>query len=442
MAANRYRAVTGPSLRFRSSPRRQAVTRAGYLAAPLAAATAPLSARPVARRTWRPHDRGMYYRVDYNVALLLAGAIAAALASRRVAAVSPRRLARGYLAIIAAIVAIRVVVFVVTSSLGVTLLPPPVGALIGDAGTVLTGAIYGLGIVELARSGGSELLRAPEVRFALCLTTGVSFAVAGVAKAFGMEFMLGFFAQSGYSKSFLFFIMAIEVLGGMALLLPWRWVVVAAIAGLTVDMVGAIATHVHNGDPLDDSTGAIMALLRLVPLALLYVPPRWVAVGAAACTALAIAGGAAARHPAAPHPASSEELAYFVGSWHCAGQFVQTGKPIEADLRGELAIEDRWLVLHHDDRPPGAYHALGAWFRDRTGWTASIADSAGGVRRFRSDGWHGNELIWERSDAAATSDRFVYRRLDDASFEVGYDTRAADAWRRVDLLTCHRTTGG
>lgn len=376
----------------------------------------------------------MYYRVDYNIALLIAGALAAALSSRRLAALDPGRLARGYLGLVSVLVAIRAALFVATWGLGMQH-AQLAGALVGDLGTVVFGAIYGWAIIAWTRGGFAGFLRAPETRFALGLPISAGFALSALGKTFGLDGMLTFFAQSGYTKSFLFFIIALEVICAIALLLPWRWVVVAAIGGLAVDMIGAITTHVHNGDPLDDSTGAIAALLRIAPLALLYVPRRWVAVGAAACAATAVAGAAMVRQPPAPPP-PDDELAYFAGVWHCAGQFDRTGKPIEADLHGELAVPNRWLTLHHDDRAPASYHAVGAWFHDGSQWTASLVDSSGGVRRFRSDGWRGDELRWDRSDTA--DDRFTYRRLDAASFEVSYDRRVADAWQRVDTLTCHR----
>jgi hypothetical protein len=408
---------------------------------PFAAPEVPLSASAWRRGASRRKTKPMFYRVDYNVALVLAGAIAAALASRRLAALAPERLARGYLALTAAIVALRVGLFVTLWSLGVHGVQP-VAALVSDAGFALVGVIYGLAIISLVRGGFGDFLRAGQTRFALALSTAATFALAGIGKTFGLDDMLAFFAQSGYSKSFLFFILTIEVLGAMALLLPWRWVVVAAIAGLTVDMVGAIATHVHNGDPLDDSAGAVAALLRLAPLALLCVPRAWTMTGAAVCTAFALLGAVWLRHAPAPPPVRTDELAYFVGPWHCAGQFTRTGKPIEADLRGELAADDRWLILHHDDRPPGPFHAIGTWFHDRTGWIANLADSTGGVRRFRADGWHGNELTWDHTGTDVIDERFVYRRLDDASFEVAYDRHAADAWQRVDALTCRRGASG
>jgi hypothetical protein len=381
----------------------------------------------------------MYYRVDYNVALLVVGALIAVLASRRLAGLGGARLARGYLWITAVLVAVRVVLFVATAVLGIHAVLPTVSAVLGDAGAVLFGGgLYGVAIAALWRGELADFLRAAETRFALCLGLGVGFALAGIGKAFAMDAMLTFFAQSGYSKNFLYLIMTLEALVGVALVLPWRWVVLAAIAAITIDMVGAIATHVHNGDPLDDSTGAIMSLFRIAPLALMAMPRAWAAVGAAACAVFAFVGAAAMRTPPPPPPAG-DDLAYFVGPWQCAGQFAKSGKPVEADVRGELVVGGRWLLLHHDDKPPGKYHALGTWFHDGAQWTATIIDSSGGVRRFRSDGWHGTELTWDHSDTAVSDERFVYHRLDDASFELAYDRLAADAWQRVDTVTCHRS---
>jgi hypothetical protein len=82
------------------------------------------------------------------------------------------------------------------------------------------------------------------------------------------------------------------------------------LVGLAVDMFGAVLTHIHNGDPLNDSTGAISLLVRLLALGILWslcsradAPRRTarsailgVAAIAIACLAIAHIGGSAMRH--------------------------------------------------------------------------------------------------------------------------------------------------
>jgi hypothetical protein len=222
--------------------------------------------------------------------------------------------------------------FVARYPLGATWPPDLVRQLVGDLGIVLAGVVYGLAVLERVRGSAAAVLRAPELRFALCLSVGVGFVVGGMGSAAYIDFMREFFTHSGYSHSFLYFIMAIEVLGGVALVLPWRWLVLAAVTGLAIDMFGAIYTHVHNGDPLDDSTSAIGALLRLAPLAVLTVGGRRarvvVGIGAVVCAALAVGGGVLVRRdpvsaatPAAP---VTDELTDFVGNWACAGTVAAT----------------------------------------------------------------------------------------------------------------------
>jgi hypothetical protein len=95
-----------------------------------------------------------------------------------------------------------------------------------------------------------------------------TFGIAGVGKAFFIAPMADFFTPSGYSVTFLKFIVLAEIFGAIALLLPWG--VVPALIGLTVDMFGAVLTHIHNGDPLNDSTGAIGLLIRLTAVGVLW----------------------------------------------------------------------------------------------------------------------------------------------------------------------------
>jgi hypothetical protein len=66
-------------------------------------------------------------------------------------------------------------------------------------------------------------------------------------------------------------------------------------------------------------------------------------------------------------------------------------------------------------------HALFEWHRDATGWVAAVQDSFGGPRTFRSAGWDGPQLVWDRSDVPVSDQRFIYRRIDAGSFEFRPD---------------------
>jgi len=382
----------------------------------------------------------MFYRVYYVLALVLAGAIAAVLSGRRLAAVDARRLARGYLVATAVVVATRVGLFVVRYPLDVDWPSEPVRQAFGDVGCVLLGVVYGLVALERMRGGFAAVLRSSEVQFALCLATGIGFVMAAMGGVFYIDAMRAFFAQSGYSATFLYFIKAVELAGGIALVMPWRWLNLAAAAGLAITMFGAIYTHVHNGDPLDDSTGAISMLLWLTMIAVLLAGHRWrgVGLGAVVCAALAVAGSALVRGPAvAPPPPPTDDLEYFVGDWRCAGTFA-TGRPIEARLHAERGAGGAWLVIRHDDVPPNSYHALAEWNHGSAGWIGTWQDGAGGVRTFQSAGWQAGQLTWQGGRDGASDQRFLYQRRGDVELEMAYEALGAAGWRRIDTLTCRR----
>ncbi len=247
----------------------------------------------------------MIYRIDYVLALILVGAIAGTLVGRRTSQIEATRLARGYYALIAIRVTLGALVFVCSIVLANAPLWNSIGRGIGDASTFLFGALIG---VTLFRSDRLELLRQPQVYSALCLTAAFAFVTTGFVKAFYMQSMTDFFTQSGYSLTFLKFIITIEVLGGVALLIPWA--TLPAVFGLSIDMFGAIYPHIHNGDPVNDNTGAVAMLIRLGAIAAVWalrvrpadavVSVRNRLIGIAAGTLLsmfaAVAGSTMMRH--------------------------------------------------------------------------------------------------------------------------------------------------
>lgn len=125
------------------------------------------------------------------------------------------------------------------------------------SGTLLSASFAAIFGIAIRRTNSWNLLGQPMVFDAIRMSVALTFAIAGIGKAFNMPFMTQFFTQSGYSITFLHFIMLAEVLAAVGLLLPWAFL--PALCGFAIDMFGAMVTHAHNGDPLDDSVGAISA---------------------------------------------------------------------------------------------------------------------------------------------------------------------------------------
>jgi DoxX-like family len=231
----------------------------------------------------------MLLPLGFLLALILAGACAAALLARRLERVDGGRLARGYLAGVAVLMGVRAAAYVANYVFGIrAVLPLGTGPF--DPTNLLIGGLYGIAVVHASRGTFDVFLRQPEVLFALRLATGVAFVLAGMANYFLADAgRPDYFLQMGYTKTFHHFIVTAEVLGGVALLLPWRWLVLTAAFGLTIDMFGALYTLLRF-DQID--AYAIAMLFRLAPLAALSLDRRWAAlgVGGVACMIIAIVG--------------------------------------------------------------------------------------------------------------------------------------------------------
>jgi hypothetical protein len=187
------------------------------------------------------------------------------------------------------------------------------GKIIGDLAGLLFGGLFGLAV---RRTDAREFLEEPFILSALRMTLAFTFSLAGMGKALYMAPMTEFFTQSGYSLAFLKFIVIAEIFGAVGLLLPWAFL--PALMGLTIDMIGAVLTHVHNGDPLNDSTGAIGLLIRLAAVGILWelrpragAPKRAaqsslmrIVATAAVCLLIAAGGSVAVRHLSPPTASS------------------------------------------------------------------------------------------------------------------------------------------
>jgi hypothetical protein len=247
----------------------------------------------------------MLYRVDYVLAVMFTGFVVGALFSRLTANVPLSRLAHGYYIVVVALLVLRTGAFTGTMLMSQTNLWSTASGFIGDLLGFLFGVLFGL---ATRRKDARELLTSSPVFGALCITLTFTFALAGIGKAFSVAPMTEFFTQSGYSFTFLKFIVIAEIFGGIGLLLPWA--VAPALIGLAVDMFGAVLTHIHNGDPLNDSTGAIGLLIRLVAVGVILALRQRnggrlptvrgsalrVAAATIACVVVAFGGSVAVRH--------------------------------------------------------------------------------------------------------------------------------------------------
>jgi hypothetical protein len=137
------------------------------------------------------------------------------------------------------------------------------------------------------------------------------------------------------------------------------------------------------------------------------------------------------------------DLEWFAGHWSCDGKFVRSGKAISADLSFEPALENRWMLFHHDDRPPFSYHAISEWGWDEKGqqYVSTVQDSTGSIRLFYSHGFADSRLVWDGKalgDPAASAERFEFLRESPDIFTLSYAFQKDGQWQAVDKSICTR----
>jgi hypothetical protein len=140
---------------------------------------------------------------------------------------------------------------------------------------------------------------------------------------------------------------------------------------------------------------------------------------------------------------SIADLQWFAGHWSCAGKFIRSGKAISADLSFDLALENKWMLFRHDDRPPFSYHAISEWGWDEKGqqYVSTVQDSTGGIRLFYSHGFADSRLVWDGKalgDPAASAERFEFVKNSPDIFTVSYSFQKDGQWQSVDTSTCTR----
>ena len=246
----------------------------------------------------------MFYRVDYLLAVMFVGLLAGLAFSRITSRFPAQQVARSYFFTVLVLIGLRIVCFMGSAANPQLAFWNITGGAISDLGSLLFGTLFGL---AARRTDRGALLLEPAVFSALCISAASGFALAAIGKAFSIDWMIGFFHQSGYSTAFLKCIMITEVFAALAMLIPAT--VLPAVFALAVDMFGAVYTHIHNGDPLNDSTGAIGSLIHLAIIAALCMMQRRtqqetarripffaLAAGGVLCLLIAITGGILMRH--------------------------------------------------------------------------------------------------------------------------------------------------
>ncbi|MDB5145335.1 MAG: DoxX family protein [Mucilaginibacter sp.] len=115
-------------------------------------------------------------------------------------------------------------------------------------------------------------------RWGTSIFLGSIFLIATIGKMRNFDGMYVFFKESGYAKWFLYFIMTAEAVGGIGVLMHFKFKTgVWAASGLMLSMIGAIVTHWRNGDPFSDSYAAAILLTTLILLQINYYYEKLIA---------------------------------------------------------------------------------------------------------------------------------------------------------------------
>lgn len=154
-------------------------------------------------------------------------------------------------------------------------LPPLAARWLGDRLFVPLGVAAAA--VVLAGRGRRDAIRgafllSPRVRGALRISIALSYLGFEIGKLTHEAEMRAFFADSGLPVWMNHAVMAAETVMAAALFLPATEI--AAAAGLSLILLGAIATHAHDRDPFSDSLDALHLLVLLAGFAVLTLASR------------------------------------------------------------------------------------------------------------------------------------------------------------------------
>lgn len=109
-----------------------------------------------------------------------------------------------------------------------------------------------------------------------------------------------------------------------------------------------------------------------------------------------------------------------------------------------MELGDRFIQSAHHDEPPGRYMSLALWPTDTTQRQQAtvVYDNFGGHRRFVSDRWGADSIVWVRdtTEAQARLETFTYRRTGPDAYWYAWHVRASPSRPIVlgDSATCRR----
>jgi hypothetical protein len=160
-----------------------------------------------------------------------------------------------------------------------------------------------------------------------------------------------------------------------------------------------------------------------------------------AASAIAVPAQASSNHDA---PLLTDGFKALEGEWQCDGHFISSGKPL-SQISFRADARTAALIVRHDDRPPGQYHALELWTagNPRQGFRATLVDAFGGTRWFQSPGWDGATLVWTRYDNGKPAEQFAYEIPKPGRLKIDWSvSRENGPMVLGDTLDCARSAPG
>jgi uncharacterized membrane protein YphA (DoxX/SURF4 family) len=107
--------------------------------------------------------------------------------------------------------------------------------------------------------------------WALTIINGCSFIIETGYKLKNFDDLVAQFASYGYALWFLYFIILTETLGGIGILLHFKWRTgPLATLGLMIIMLGVVYTNWHTNNPFAFSSPAVDAFMSLSLMMILY----------------------------------------------------------------------------------------------------------------------------------------------------------------------------
>lgn len=153
----------------------------------------------------------------------------------------------------------------------------------------------------------------------------------------------------------------------------------------------------------------------------------------------AIPGGAQTSSP----PTPAQVFGYFEGDWSCEGYFIRSKKPLASDFSFRFDADTGQLNKRHIDRAPNRFKAYEIWavLSNNRGLRATIADPSG-LRWYKTTGWDGDRLAWERVGEGEPVEQFVYTRKNATTMVFEWwIARDGAPIAMGDTLTCTRAAG-